>query len=58
MKRYRVETIEERTVIFKPRFYEANSPEEAELKAINDLPNEADIHYVQIDGVHNHVSPA
>lgn len=48
---YRVETIEERTVFFEPRFFEAASPEDAEQRAINDTPSDDDIRYVQLDDV-------
>lgn len=55
---YRVETIEERTVFFEPRFFEAASPEDAEQRAINDTPSDDDIRHVQLDDVRYIITPA
>lgn len=58
MTLYRIEVIEERTVVFHPSFIEANSPEEAEQKAIDAPRDDADIRYLQVDNAHYHVFPA
>ena len=55
---YRVEAIEERTVVFQPCFIEADSPEEAEQKAIDTPRDDSDIRYLQVDNSHYHVFPA
>lgn len=56
--RYRVEVIEERTVVFQSCFIEADSAEEAEQKAIDTPRDDSDIRYLQVDNSHYHVFPA